>query len=179
MELRDGTIRKRLHRWETGRHSRYVTFSTYRRAPVFANDANCRVWVASVIAARDRFGFDLRAWVLMPDHVHMILVPGDATQAMGDVLRSIKQPVAQRIVNDLRRREHRALARLATPQGAIRLWQEGGGFDRNIRDEAEYHKEVAYIHFNPVKRGLAAEPVDYEWSSARWYAGQPAVIELG
>ena len=41
-------------------------------------------------------------------------------------------------------------------------------FDRYIRDEAHFRKAVRYTENNPVKAGLAREPVGWQWSSARW-----------
>lgn len=63
------------------------------------------------------------------------------------------------------------LARITRADGSARFWQPGGGFDRNVRDYAELSREIEYIHHNPVRRGLVANPIDWPWSSARWYAG--------
>ena len=52
------------------------------------------------------------------------------------------------------------------------LWQRGGVFDRNVRDWDELRREARYVHQNPVERGLVADPLEWAWSSARWYAGQ-------
>jgi len=55
------------------------------------------------------------------------------------------------------------------------FWQPGGGYDRNIRKAKTAWASVAYIHDNPVRRGLVRRPEDWEWSSAKWYAGQQTV----
>ena len=57
-------------------------------------------------------------------------------------------------------------------ESGIGIGRRGGGFDRNVRDMKELKKEIAYIHDNPVRRGLVEKSVDWKWSSARWYAGQ-------
>ncbi len=60
-----------------------------------------------------------------------------------------------------------------------RFWQPGGGYDRNVVELATVHDMIAYIHANPVRRGLVLRPEDWEWSSARWYAGfRPVRIEM-
>ena len=60
-----------------------------------------------------------------------------------------------------------------------RFWQAGGGYDRNIIDEKTAWKVIDYIHLNPVRRGLVERPEDWEWSSARWYAGlRPVPLEI-
>ena len=66
------------------------------------------------------------------------------------------------------------LARLKVREGPRvrhRFWQPGGGYDRNITTAAGLRAMIDFIHANPVRRGLVAEPKDGEWSSARWYGG--------
>jgi putative transposase len=60
-----------------------------------------------------------------------------------------------------------------------RFWQPGGGFDRNVTELATVHRMIDYMHANPVRRGLVERPEQWEWSSARWYAGiRPVAIEM-
>jgi putative transposase len=75
------------------------------------------------------------------------------------------------VVGRWRERSARILARLATDGGGVRFWQRGGGHDRNIVSTDELTEKLAYMHANPLKRGLAERNIDWEWSSARWYAG--------
>jgi hypothetical protein len=63
------------------------------------------------------------------------------------------------------------LTRIADATGRPRFWQKGGGFDRNVRSEAEFAREVRYIHRNPVERGLVKTPPEWPWSSVRWWMG--------
>ena len=61
-----------------------------------------------------------------------------------------------------------------------RFWQRGGGYDRNLRTVRDIHEKVAYIHQNPVTRGLESQAEDYAWSSAMaWKTGvdEPLSIE--
>jgi putative transposase len=60
-----------------------------------------------------------------------------------------------------------------------RFWQPGGGYDRDAIEIATIHSMIDYIHQNPVRRGLVQRATDWEWSSARWYAGMlPVRIEM-
>jgi prepilin-type processing-associated H-X9-DG protein len=60
-----------------------------------------------------------------------------------------------------------------------RFWQPGGGYDRNITSSAVLRAVIDYLHANPVRRGLVARAEDWEWSSARWYAGlRPVKLEM-
>ena len=50
---------------------------------------------------------------------------------------------------------------------AYRFWQRGGGHDRNLRSDRDVHEKIQYIHENPVRRGLVAQPEGWPWSSCR------------
>jgi len=53
-----------------------------------------------------------------------------------------------------------------------RFWQDGGGYDRNIRDSRELERLINYIHENPVRRGLVKNAAEWYWSSAHdWLNG--------
>lgn len=55
----------------------------------------------------------------------------------------------------------------------FRFWQEGSGFDRNLFSPRAIATSLDYIHTNPVTRGLCRRTIDWKWSSARWYLGDP------
>ena len=60
-----------------------------------------------------------------------------------------------------------------------RIWQPGGGYDRNVIDLSTVQEMIDYIHANPVRRGLVERAIDWEYSSARWYVGiRPVPIEM-
>ena len=111
----------------------------------------------------------------MPDHVHVTLLPQRTDYKICDILNSIKKPVSSQAMNYLRRTNPRWLERLTVrqPSGKIErhFWQPGGGYDRNIVTMKALVASVFYVHANPVRRGLAVSPTDWEWSSARWYEG--------
>ena len=65
---------------------------------------------------------------------------------------------------------------LREPREAKRV---GGGYDRNINDLRTREWMIDYIHANPVRRDLIQRVVEWEWSSARWYAGmRPVRLEM-
>ena len=74
------------------------------------------------------------------------------------------------------------LARLTVHEGPRlrhRFWQPGGGYVRNITSAEALRAVLDTIHANPLRRGLAAKAEDWEWSSARWYAGlRPVKLEM-
>lgn len=97
----------------------------------------------------DGVRYRLIAWVIMPNHVHVIVQPMPGFSLM-EIIRSWKARSAVRA--------NRILGR----QGAF--WQREY-FDRYMRDEDHLEKAAAYIHYNPVKAGLVAGMEEWEWSS--------------
>jgi REP element-mobilizing transposase RayT len=64
-------------------------------------------------------------------------------------------------------------------RGWPRFWQPGGGYNRNLTSTAALRAAMDYIPANPVRRGLVARAEDWQWSSARWYAGlRPVQLEI-
>jgi putative transposase len=132
-------------------------------------------FVAVLAAARLRHRFRLIAWVLMPEHIHLLLVPTvglGVGSAMPSILIGIKKSFSQRVLEHWRRHAPEMLEGLRDSSGEEHFWLPGGGFDRNTRNADELARTIQYIHHNPVKRGLVACATDWKWSSARWYAGE-------
>lgn len=165
--------RRHRVRYEMAGHARLLTCATYHRAPIFA-----RAWCADTLAdhleqARTSLGFRIIAWVLMPDHFHLLLQPQDESTPASEILQHIKEPVARAITKHLRA-SHDALLDRLTDGDSVRVWQRGGGHDRNITTRDALAHAAGYIHANPVRRELCAQPEDWAWSSARWHAGDRA-----
>lgn len=152
--------------------ARYLTFSCHGRLPLLGTPPLRDLFERTLRAAREKCRFRLYAWVAMPEHVHIILVP-DLTAADGaEICRSIKQPVGFAAISRWRELNAPVLPRITMEDGRARFWLAGGGFDRNVRSRSRLIREIGYIHRNPVKRGLVEHPTAWPWSSARWYAGQ-------
>jgi len=161
-------LRKKLHRREHG--IRFVTFSCQRRLPLLGKPGARNIFVDSLYRAREKFRFPLYAWVVMPEHVH-ILMHATKEYRMPRILTFIKQSAAQQTISKWKDTNAGILTRIISHTGRPRFWQAGGGFDRNVRDDDEFMREVRYVHQNPVKRGLVTTPEQWEWSSVRWWMG--------
>jgi len=110
--------------------------------------------VAAVVAKVLREGtaegrYDLGSWVLMPNHVHLLLTPGDALPRQIAWIKGRTAFEANRIL-----------------KRSGSFWAKDY-FDRWIRNRNEWEKVVRYVEQNPVKAGLCKAPEDWEWSSAR------------
>ena len=133
-----------------------------------------------IMRARETLAFRLHAWVIMPEHVHLLLSPSPKHAEMARILSAIKRPAAEAVIRRWRASGDAALGTIEDARGRLHFWQDGPGFDRNVRDKDEYARTVEYIHQNPVTRGLVARAEDWPWSSFRlWQSRDPAIDRWG
>jgi putative transposase len=170
--------RKRLKRLEHPNHIRFLTFSCYQRLPLFGNDAIKDAFVVHLDSSRARTGFRIHAWVVMPEHVHLLIWPNLPEYPVSRIAWTLKRGFARAVIARWRELDAPILDRLRLTDGRFRFWQHGGGYDRNIYSDDELAEKIQYIHENPVRRGLVRCSTDWGWSSARWYAGD-RVCRLG
>ena len=117
----------------------------YLRDPRVAEMVQSSFWHS------DGQDYRLLAWVIMPNHVHLLIEVWQ--NPLRKILQSIKSYTA-RVANEVLRR-------------AGVFWKEDY-FDRYIRDEGHFRRVVRYIENNPVKARLARTPQDWRWSSAAY-----------
>lgn len=171
--------RKTVRHYDLAGDAHFLTFSCYQRLPLLGKDRT-RAWlVAAIDKARARHNFDLWAWVIMPEHVHLLINPREADYSISAILSSIKRPVAEAAIAYLTAKRSPFLEKLTVQtrtRAYRRFWQAGPGQDRNIDDPTTAHRVVEYIHNNPIKRGLVGRPEDWRWSSARDWSGSEDVL---
>jgi putative transposase len=165
-----------VRRYDSPGQARFVTFSCYQRLPLLGDSRTRDAFAERLEAERVRLGFSVIAWVVMPEHVHLVIVPVDG--ALGPVLRGVKQGFSRMVLDRWRERSAPVFGSLVDPRGVTRFWQRGGGYDRNIRDQKELVEKIRYTHENPVRRGLVQREEDWAWSSARDYRGGKGVVEI-
>jgi REP-associated tyrosine transposase len=93
--------------------------------------------------------YDLHAYVVMPNHVHVLLDPRLPLAKISSVIKGVSA-----------RDANATLGRTGKP-----FWQDES-FDHWIRNGAEFERIRHYIEWNPVRAGLVARPQDWKWSSA-------------
>ncbi len=180
MRQADGTIRKRRYSINDPGHAHELTFSCYKGLPLLGRDRTRQWFIEALDRARTKHSLEMWAFVIMPEHVHLLLLPQPAEYRMAAILQAIKQPVACRAIDYLRTHHAAWLEKLRVNRRSARaiyhFWQPGGGCDRNLTNAAIAWQSVEYMHNNPVRRGLAKHPTDWAWSSARWYDGHDDVV---
>jgi len=159
-----------------------LTFSTLRRQAFFPGRHAAQWFLDALAEARERCPFHLFAWVIMPEHVHVVLQPCVGVR-MRSVLWRLKRPVTARVLEWVRGHRPSLLPRMADaqPSGRItyRFWQRGGGYDRNLRSALDVHEKINYIHNNPVRRGLVKCAEAWPYSSApEWVGGREGAVRI-
>ena len=141
-----GRIARRVH--QAGVY--FVTTDTWQKHPLFINTELAKIVVEQIVSCRDRGFYKLHAFVLMPDHLHVLLTPTETT-TIEKAMQMIKGGSAHRIG-------------VEKPQ-SFPIWHSGF-HDRWMRDAEEYQASKHYIEQNPVKAGLVDKAEDYPLSSA-------------
>lgn len=169
--------RKKVKHYHEPGHLHEFTFSCYRRMPLLTNDDWRKRLAKCISEANQESAFELVAFVFMPEHVHLLAYPLSDKPEIGRYLARIKQPFSKQIKSILIDANSPLLEKLTVRErpgkNCFRFWQEGPGFDRNLYSPDAIAASIDYIHNNPVARGLCRRAVDWKWSSARYYLGDP------
>ena len=128
----------------------HTTSATRGRRPLLSDPSVATAVLDAINASRGKGHLLLLAYVLMPDHMHLLCVPGDGL-TISDVMKSIKGTSAK------------AINRAGLMDGPV--WQRSF-YDRVVRTEDQMSTTVEYIHRNPVVMGLVKAAEDYRFSSA-------------
>ncbi len=129
----------------------FITSVTYERKPLLVVHADLLNDV--FYQFQKRAGCRLSAWVIMPDHFHIII------DIKENSMSSLVQRLKMSFGSSLRKK-------LGIHSG--RIWQNGF-WDHVIRDENDMRRHMDYLHYNPVKHGYVESPHDWPNSSIHVY----------
>lgn len=132
----------------------HVTQRGNGRQQTFFSDADYRLYRDLLTEHCRAAGVEVWSWVLMPNHVHLILAPKDE-----DGLRRALAPVHRRYAGTIHARQQRT----------GHFWQ--GRFGCVAMDEEHCAAAIRYVLMNPVRAGLTRRAADWPWSSARALLG--------
>jgi len=162
----------RLHHYDNLGTARFVTFSCYHRRPLLTDVNRCHIFLEEVEHSRRKYGFALLGYVVMPNHVHLVIRPEEETK-VGQIVGEIKSNSARRIGVLLHRtgwHNHVLTPKMRDGENRFVFWQRRC-YDHNCRTTETAKEKINYCHMNPVRAGLVDDPAKWEWSSYRWYAG--------
>jgi len=152
---------KGLIRYQKSGCFHFITFSCYRRQPLLTRDNAYEIFQHELKKVRLRYGMVVAGYVLMPEHVHL-LVGEPSKDSLATALQVLKQQTSRKLKT----------------AAEVRFWQRRY-YDFNVHDESKRTEKLRYTHRNPVKRGLVEKPEQWHWSSFRHSAkGVEGAVEI-
>jgi putative transposase len=146
----------------------FITTVARNRLPVFRTEALRAVACRALDEARVSAGFALLAYVIMPEHLHVLAA---GTRKASETLRYINGILSHRVIGYLKE------SSFTSSLEKLRAASKGRGHEYSLVDhhsnalpvfsETFFMQKVNYIHLNPVRAGLVERAQDYRWSSAR------------
>ena len=164
-----------LHRTYGAHHLHFITCSCYRRLP-FLSAARCRDRFLTILEqTRQRYRFVVVGYVVMPEHIHLLFTEPEVGTP-STVMQVLKQRTA-RALFPKRKRSDPKQRRLLGDEPQPRAFWQARFYDFNVWTTKKRVEKLRYMHRNPVKRGLVAEPRQWDWSSYRHYAdGERGIV---
>jgi len=153
--------------------ARFITFSCFQRFKYLTEAESCQAVIDELITLRGKHAVKILGFVIMPDHVHLVLLPPDGLE-FGRAIGQLKGRSSRRILSTWRN-EFELPAR---PNGLPAVW-ERRCYDHNCRTPKVVIEKINYCHMNPVSKGLVDSAEDWVWSSYKSYIGRSnAVTEI-
>jgi putative transposase len=149
-----------LKRFQQTGNLHFITFSCYRRLTFLEENEPKNILEQVIEKTRDSYNLTIYAYVLMPEHVHLLTSEPEKS-TLASFLRVVKGQSSKLLKGD-----------------RAKFWQTRY-YDFNTFTTGKFVEKVRYIHRNPVTRGLVAKPEDYHWSSFNHYiTGEPGTIKI-
>jgi putative transposase len=130
--------------------SYFVTTKCWQGRTVFLIPETAQILTDTLFHYRDRKAYLLHEFVVMPDHLHLLLTPSP-TSSLEKCVQLVKGGSSHQIHKE---RNHK-----------MEIWQEGF-YDWTVRDTNDWRAKVEYIRLNPVRAKLVERPQDWPYSSA-------------
>lgn len=136
-----------LRRYHTPGNWYFITCVTYLRRPILVDSAD--LLYSSMEQCQKRVAHDLHAWVILPDHFHIVI--DSRTGDLSGIMQRTKMAFG-------------AKWRMRKGRQRGRVWQHRF-WDHIIRDQTDFNRRIDYTHYNPVKHGLVLSPFDWPHTS--------------
>lgn len=165
----------------------FVTFTVVNWIDIFTRDDYRSVITDSIEYCQENKGLKLYAWVIMTNHVHLI-IGTDGTNKLESIIRDLKRHTSKELRRTLEE----------NPSESRKAWitwmlKREGNFNRNnndwqlwqqhshpieLSDPQRTKQRLDYLHNNPVRAGFVPEAHFWQWSSAFDYSGGKGLLEL-
>ena len=165
----------------------FVTFSVVGWIDVFSREQYKELFVESLKYCQENKGLALHAWVIMTNHVHLII--SSKSNKLENIVRDLKKYTSKQIIAAIQ--ENPAESR---KEWILNLFSYAGKNNSNNKDfqfwKQDYHpielnsadklkQRLDYLHENPVRSGLVWEPWHYKYSSAiDYYTNEQGLLKI-
>ncbi|OGO25848.1 MAG: hypothetical protein A2136_09965 [Chloroflexi bacterium RBG_16_54_11] len=134
----------------------FITTITNERIQFLKEEHDLSLFFDTLKQVQKIHPFHLTAYVILPDHFHFLMNPGDSVGNFSVIVKSIKWNYTF---------EYKKAHNISSP---LNFWQKRF-WDHVIRDEQDFKNHFDYIHWNPVKHGYVESPADWEYSTFRFW----------
>src|SRR5208282_2540701 len=156
-----------LHRYYGADYLHFIRYSCYRRLPLLRSARSRGRFLSVLEQTRKRYRFVVVGYVVMPEHIHLLLSEPEVGTP-STVTQVLKQRTACALLPKTKPCDPRQTKLFGEIPVRVPFWQTRF-YDFNVWTEKKRVEKLRYMHRNPVKRGLAAAPEDWRWSSYRFH----------
>lgn len=158
----------------------FLTCTVVRWIPLFERSELATIVLDSLRFLQRERRIVLFAYVIMKDHLHLIASSNDLGKEVGDfksftarnIIDTLKAQNSSQLLDSLRQAKL-----LHKSDREFQVWQEGS-HPQGIQGNKMMRQKIEYVHNNPVRKEYVFDAVDWEYSSARNYAGQRGLIDV-
>ena len=150
LKLRDLEQRKLFGKWDDALHST-------KQGPFYLREDRVTEIVVNSIRYHDGEWFDVEAFCIMPNHVHLVITPYEKSETSDYSLTQI--------MHNIKRNSAKQANQILDRTGAF--WQHEN-YDHFARDSAELERIIQYILYNPVKAGFVDDWTKWKWSYCKY-----------
>ena len=161
----------------------YITSNIYDRIKIFMRPSFIIPIIDSLNYYRYQYDCKLLGYVIMPDHIHLLLWP-TVEKVITDFMRDFKRFTSGRITRQARVESKSDWVKRfedagrETERADYKVWQDSF-WEQSVYTENFLRQKLNYIHLNPVRAGLCAAAEDYLYSSYRkYYLDDERIIEI-
>jgi putative transposase len=161
-----------MGKWRTIEHpgaAYFVTSTIVDFTVIFDRKPYVDIILENLNFYRKKYGFNLYAFIIMPEHVHLMVHPPPSVR-IGDIMRDFKSYTSKKLSSRLRKDDRaellNRLLRFSSKKARHPIWIEGNR-PIGIYTNKVLRTKIDYIHANPIRRGLVQDLTSYPYSSFR------------
>ena len=166
----------------------FTTTTVIDWVDIFTRPIYKHIVIESLAYCQEQKGLEIYAWVLMSNHLHMIIGTQETDIKLSDILRDFKKFTNKKMMvaiesNQQESRKEWILDRCWFAGDndkkikKYRFWQEGNHVEQ-LYSYDFFKQKLDYIHMNPVRQEIVERPEEYLYSSARNYSGMDGLLDV-